>query len=96
MDASYFLHEMRWFEVQPYMDGMMRRSRSVMETLRLGFYFIVSMFSGKKGNLGKPSDMIPFAWDIDREEDEDPQMTDAEYEAKMKALLADTPKGWTK
>lgn len=84
-NPDYFLHRMQWWEVQPYLNGMRRRHKNLMDVLRLFCLYVVNLFANHK--ITDPTKLMPFEWDSP--EDDTEPLSDEEQERQLQVLLDD-------
>lgn len=77
---------MQWWEIQPYLNGMRRRHKNLMDVLRLFCLYVVNLFANRK--ITDPTQLMPFDWDTPVE-DEEPGLSEEEQERQLQALLDD-------
>lgn len=65
MSPDYFLHQMRWWEVNRYLAGMRRRYRPTWESTRALQWWLTCMFSDRKKSSppAHPDDLYQFTWE---------------------------------
>ncbi len=77
---------MQWWEVQPYLNGMRRRHKNLMDVLRLFCLYVVNLFANRK--ITDPARLMPFEWDTPAD-DGMPELSEEEEERQLQALLDD-------
>lgn len=77
---------MQWWEVQPYLNGMRRRHKNLMDVLRLFCLYVINLFANRK--ITDPAKLMPFEWDA-HADDDTPELSEEEQERQLEALLED-------